>query len=242
MHHIALRVLPGGLPRRRANRVASSWSKYALMTAKSTNVDSRHKPMDSSELSQAKVLMRQQAAARRLTAFRENPGAGDALAGRLVDAGIVPPGAIVSGYWPLDGEMDVRPALTALHGLGHVIGLPVVVAKNTPLLFRRWQPGMVLQPGPFRVLTPPDDSPEVQPRVLLVPLLAFDRLGYRLGYGGGFYDRTLAKLRASGHVLGIGIAFACQEVAEVPRGPRDHPIDFVATESEIITIENKKDT
>jgi len=189
--------------------------------------------------------MRREAAARRLAAWRGDPDAGARLARHLLEAKIVPAGAIVSGYWPLEGEMDVRPVLIALHGLGHMIGLPVVVAKGAPLLFRRWQPGMELVAGSFRVLTPPGTSPEVRPDALLVPLLAFDRSGYRLGYGGGFYDRTLAKLRPRGHVtgahaIGIGIAFATQEVGDVPRGPFDSPLDFVATELEIIRIKNKE--
>jgi 5-formyltetrahydrofolate cyclo-ligase len=196
--------------------------------------------MDSLELSERKARMRREAVPRRMAAARTEPEAGALLARLLLDAGIVPKGAILSGYWPLEGEMDIRPALAALHGLGHVVGLPIVIAKNAPLVFRRWEPGMALVQGNFRVLTPPPDSPQVRPDMLLVPLLAFDREGYRLGYGGGFYDRTLEKLRGEAQAVGIGIAFAAQEVPEVPRGPSDRRLDFVATELEIIIIENKE--
>jgi 5-formyltetrahydrofolate cyclo-ligase len=143
----------------------------------------------------------------------------------------VPAGAVVSGYWPMGEEIDPVPALEALHERGHPIGLPVMPGKQQPLRFRRWQPHAPLQEGGFGTMVPPDDAGEVTPRLLLVPLLAFDREGYRLGYGGGFYDRTLAELRAQDpHTLAVGVAYGGQEVAAVPHDAYDQRLDAVVTE------------
>lgn len=139
---------------------------------------------------------------------------------------------VVSGYWPLSGEFDCRPLLQALHAEGHRIGLPVVAAKRTPLVFRQWAPGAPLVPGPFELLQPPEEAAELRPDMLLVPLLAVDRDGYRLGYGAGFYDRTLAALRARGpRPLAVGIAYEAQRVEAVPREPTDEPLDWLVTEA-----------
>jgi 5-formyltetrahydrofolate cyclo-ligase len=163
-----------------------------------------------------------------------------ALKRHLNEALPMPPGIALSGYWPLEGEIDVRPALAAYHAEGHAVGLPVVVAKGEPLLFRRWRPGEELVMGRFKVLTPPEAADEVVPQILLVPLLAFDPDGYRLGYGGGFYDRTLAKLRQRGPILAVGVAYAAQELAFVPRGPYDQPLDLVVTDRSVFKFNGKK--
>jgi 5-formyltetrahydrofolate cyclo-ligase len=148
----------------------------------------------------------------------------------------IPVGIPVSAYWPLEEEFDPRPLFTELHRRGHPVGLPVVLGRGQPLLFRRWEPGMDLVRGPFRVMTPPEAAPKIVPRLLLVPLLAFDRTGYRLGYGGGFYDRTIAKLRAAGGALAVGVTFAALEVPEVPRDDTDQPLDWIVTERAAIRI------
>ena len=186
--------------------------------------------MDSQETADLKAELRRDAAAAREEAYRLNPTAGAALRVHFDEVIAVQPGAAVSGYWPLEGELDIRPILRHLHDLGHDIGLPVVIGKNQPLMFRRWNPGAELVKGRFNVHTPPPEAPEVIPQVLLVPLLAFDPDGYRLGYGGGFYDRTLEKLRSLAHALAIGVAYAAQEVPFVPRGPFDQPLDWIVTE------------
>ena len=142
--------------------------------------------------------------------------------------------AAISGYWPMGDELDVKPLLAALERAGHVIGLPVATARDTPLIFRRWRPGDALLDGGFGTSVPGEDSAPVVPGILIVPLLAFDRAGFRLGYGGGYYDRTLAALRGAGRVTAIGVAYAAQEVAAVPRGPSDQPLDLIATERETI--------
>ena len=111
----------------------------------------------------------------------------------------------------------------------------MVVAKQSPLLFRRWQAGDSLVEAPFGLSEPAAEQPEIVPALLLVPLLAFDRQGWRLGYGGGFYDRTLAKLREDGgQPCAIGIAYSGQELPEVPHGPDDRPLQGIVTEQAFI--------
>lgn len=160
--------------------------------------------------------------------------AAEALAERIVSRVERPAGCPVSAYWPMGSEIDPRPAMTRLFGEGHPIGLPVIPGRRQPLVFRAWRPGQVLEPGGFGTSRPAADQPVVVPRLLLVPLLAFDRAGYRLGYGGGFYDRTLATLRAQGPVTAVGVAFAVQEVPAVPRDETDERLDLVVTEAEVI--------
>jgi 5-formyltetrahydrofolate cyclo-ligase len=107
----------------------------------------------------------------------------------------------------------------------------VVVGKGQPLIFRAWHPGLALVAGGFKTEVPPHSSPELAPEILIVPLLAFDSEGYRLGYGGGFYDRTLEKLRKTGRrPLAVGVAFSAQHVARVPRDHYDQPLDWIVTE------------
>ncbi|MGY6411067.1 MAG: 5-formyltetrahydrofolate cyclo-ligase [Alkalilacustris sp.] len=160
-----------------------------------------------------------------------SPGApGLRLAALL--AGRTGAGRMLGGYWPLVHEADPRPAMAAHGG---PLCLPVVEGPGRPLAFRRWQPGAPLRAGAFGVMEPEGAQP-CTPEWLIVPLLAFDRRGVRLGYGGGFYDRTLAGLRArpGARVEAIGLAFAGQEVAEVPSEPTDLPLDMIVTEAEVI--------
>jgi len=145
-------------------------------------------------------------------------------------------GAIVSAYWPMGDELDPRPLIHRIQAAGHTIGLPVVVAKGAPLIFRDWTPETRFVPGGFKTEVPEATAPEVVPTVLLVPLLAFDLKGYRLGYGGGFYDRTLTKLRAAGKITAIGFAYEGQLVGEVPRAEYDQPLDAILTEHEFRRI------
>ncbi|MBL8699894.1 MAG: 5-formyltetrahydrofolate cyclo-ligase [Alphaproteobacteria bacterium] len=158
--------------------------------------------------------------------------AGHAVAGHLLPALSATPyrPGPVSAYWPMGDEFDVRPALQALFSAGWHCALPVVVAREAPLVFRAWQPGDRLVDAGFGTSVPPADAPVLVPRVLLVPLLAFDARGFRLGYGGGYYDRTLASLRRAGDVLAIGIGYAAQEIDHVPREPFDQRLDLIATE------------
>jgi len=143
-----------------------------------------------------------------------------------------PLGAVVAGFWPLAAEIDVRPLLLALQDRGHPIVLPVTPARGHPLSFRLWRPGDVLETERFGTIRPTGEPRT--PDFLLVPLLAFDRTGGRLGYGAGYYDRTLAGLPGR---FTLGCAFAEQEVDSVPVGPYDRRLNAVATDRGVIRCE-----
>jgi len=179
------------------------------------------------DLDAAKRTAREAASARRHGLDART--AGEALALHVLRD--LPPaaGAIVSGYWPIGDEIDVRPLLRALHDRGHRVALPVTPRRGEPLSFRGWQPGDALIPERFGTMRPIGDP--LVPDVLLIPLLAFDAAGRRLGYGGGFYDRTLAGLPGR---FRLGCAFAVQQVDAVPVGPYDMRVDAVATENGVL--------
>jgi 5-formyltetrahydrofolate cyclo-ligase len=136
----------------------------------------------------------------------------------------------------LGDEIDVRPLLQALHDDGYAVGLPVTPAEPEPLGFRRWTPGTPLQPGPFGTAQPASTVPPLEPDALLVPLLAVDADGYRLGYGGGYYDRTLAALRDRRRVIAIGVGFEAQRVEHLPRDAQDHRLDWLLTEQRLLAF------
>lgn len=135
----------------------------------------------------------------------------------------------VSAYWPMRSEADPRAVLEALHARGLPLCLPAIVAGA--MLFRRWAPWEPIVPGGFGTLVPDPREPELDPAILLVPLAAFDRRGYRIGYGKGYYDRAIAALRPR---VTIGIAYAAQEIAAVPDEPHDRRLDWIVTESETL--------
>ncbi len=139
------------------------------------------------------------------------------------------PGVVVSGFLSFGEEINTMPLLRRLAGANHDLCLPVMRGKNKPLLFRRWRPGDAMDTAVWGIREPKADRPELRPEILLVPLLAFDRHGDRLGYGGGFYDRTLHALRASGPVITVGLAFAEQEVDAVPHLDYDERLDWILT-------------
>jgi 5-formyltetrahydrofolate cyclo-ligase len=174
-------------------------------------------------MSDIKALARSEAFARRAGAFAAGQGqAAEILADFLAGQS----GRVLSGYMPMRTEIDPLPAMAAHQG---AVGVPVIIGKAMPLRFREWSPGCRLVEGAFKALVP-EEGAWVEPEVLIVPLLAFDARGYRLGYGGGFYDRTLEGLRAKGPVLAVGFAFAAQEVAEVPIDATDQRLDVMVTE------------
>jgi 5-formyltetrahydrofolate cyclo-ligase len=158
-----------------------------------------------------------------------DPALGARLAEHVLRDAAPPDGAVVAGFWPLEGEIDIRPLLHALAGRGHAVLLPQTPQRGLPLDFRRWRPGDAMASGRFGTAVPVGEA--MIPDFLLVPLLAFDRRGHRLGYGAGYYDRTLAALPG---VPALGCAFAAQELDSVPVGPQDIPLAAIATERGII--------
>jgi 5-formyltetrahydrofolate cyclo-ligase len=148
----------------------------------------------------------------------------------------VPPGAIASGFMPLKSEINPLPLLRKLADAGAQLALPVVAGKGQPLTMRAYAFGDTLASGVWGIREPKPQAPEVFPDILIVPLLAFDRRGHRLGYGAGYYDMTITALRARKPVTAVGIAYAQQEIAEVPTTPRDARLDLVLTEDETLVI------
>ena len=140
-------------------------------------------------------------------------------------------GATVAGFAPLPDEFRLWPLLRRLNGERVPLALPVMQGKGKPLLFRAWQPGEATAAGVWGIAEPTPDKPVVEPEILLVPLLAFDRKGWRLGYGGGFYDRTLRGLRALKPIVAVGIGYDEQCVDAVPHLDYDERLDWVLTPS-----------
>ena len=178
------------------------------------------------DIAAAKQAMRQAALSARAGC---DPALGALLAESFLAECAPQPGLAVSGYWPMSEEIDIRPLLTALHERGHPVLLPETPPRGNPLIFRHWHPGTAMVRERFGTRRP--TGPVGTPGLLLVPLLAFDRAGRRLGYGGGYYDRTLAGLPAA---RAIGCAYATQEVDEVPATEYDARLHAVATERGVI--------
>jgi 5-formyltetrahydrofolate cyclo-ligase len=186
----------------------------------------------------ATLLAERKAAARRAAlaarAALDPAGAAARLADLVLQSGLLPPaGATIAGFWPMGTEIDIRPLLHALEARGHGLALPVTPRRGNPLHFRAWRFGAPLAAGPMGTRQPPPEAPKVTPALLLVPLLAFDRAGRRLGYGGGYYDRTLAALPGAAR---LGVGFAAQEVPAVPAGPEDVPLPAIATDRGLVIV------
>ena len=188
----------------------------------------------SASIAQAKKALRSHALAqrKRLT----DPDAAGAAAALLLQAIDPPSGQTVAGYAAMRGELDPRPALLALEAKGCRTVLPHTTGRGQPLRFLEAPGGVASSVDSFGIAAPPASAAEFDPDLLLVPLAAFDRRGYRLGYGGGFYDAALARLRANGSVTAIGWAFAAQEVEAIPTEPHDARLDWIVTEREAIYI------
>lgn len=183
------------------------------------------------DLTEIKSAARKAAFARRKAAFEfRHPGAAAHLSEVLAGYRGVP----LAGYMPIRTEIDPLPAMAeaAAHG---PVGVPVIQGAGLPLEFSRWQPDGALRAGPFGAQVPEDDD-YFDPEILIVPLVSFDRQGGRLGYGGGFYDRTLERLRARRATLAIGFAFAAQEASDLPLEPTDQPLDMIVTEAGILDL------
>ncbi len=145
-------------------------------------------------------------------------------------------GTTIAGYWPIGDELDARFLMHQLERSGFKIALPVVTEENAPLSFRLWGQGDPLEKGPFGTQQPLSDAPEVMPAALIAPLLSYDADCYRLGWGGGYYDRTLA---ANTHIKAFGFAYAAQFVETIPRGQHDWPMQGIITETGVILPRKK---
>ncbi len=184
------------------------------------------------DMDTAKRRLRAQAKANRAACAAA--GGADAalrLAEMFFDYIKIPAGTVVGAYWPIRDEIDVAPLMHGLLGRGAVVALPVVGEREAPLAFRVWHPAVTMADGELGTSHPPEHADEVRPTLLVVPMLAFDRLGHRLGYGGGYYDRTIAALRSTGSITVVGVAFAGQELDHVPTHPGDETLDWVITEA-----------
>ena len=187
------------------------------------------------DIATAKDAMRREARLRRAMLATALHGASETLAQAGFDVLPISAGAMIAGYWPVGDEIDPLPLLRRL-AKSHVCALPVVESGRA-LSFRAWAFDVPPAAGRYGIPSPPLDSPVVLPDILLVPLLAFDRTGHRLGYGGGHYDATLAALRAERPIYAVGLAYAGQEVARVPADARDQRLDAVLTEQGLIEME-----
>lgn len=184
-----------------------------------------------------KAALRREVLARRRAAHEADRQAGGQAAFLARDhflAARLHTGArIISGYRPIRSEIDPTPLMEALAAAGHRLCVPVIEGQGLPLRFREWHPGAPMVEGAFGAEVPARGD-WLEPELLIAPLVAFDAKGHRLGYGGGFYDRTLAGLRARRRTLAVGLAYAAQEVACIPHGPTDQRLDAVVTERGLI--------
>ena len=160
----------------------------------------------------------------------QRSAAAEAIAARALPFEIAT-GAVISGYSPIRNELDPAPLMHKLAGVGARLALPSVTARGHALIFRAWSPGERLMLGALGIPEPSPAAAEVLPDVMLVPLAAFDRLGHRIGYGAGHYDFTFAHLRKIKPVIGVGLAFAVQEIRAIPALSHDVALDYVLTET-----------
>jgi len=188
----------------------------------------------SASIEESKATLRREAAARRDALPAEmRQAAAEAIAARKFPIATAS-GVIVSGFMPMKTEINPLPLMRALADAGATLALPKIAGRDKPLIMRAWQWGAPLDSGQWGIREPKAEAPEVDPDILLVPLLAFDRAGHRIGYGAGYYDLTIAQLRGRKAVIAVGIALAAQEVPAVPATPRDARLDLVLTERETI--------
>jgi 5-formyltetrahydrofolate cyclo-ligase len=177
-----------------------------------------------------KEAVRKEALERRATLKTEVPKLSRALAQNFIAHVPIPPGAIVSAYFAIGDEADPASLIELLRARGHRIVLPRVAGRGKPLNFHLYEQGAQLVPGGFGLSEPARDWPLLDPDVLAVPLLAFDARGYRIGYGAGFYDRTLQRLRASKNIIAASYCFSVQQFPDVPHDENDQRLDWIVTE------------
>jgi 5-formyltetrahydrofolate cyclo-ligase len=180
-----------------------------------------------------KAGLRRTMAMRRAEAAAQNPDAPLRFCENFLKHISLPPHAVVAGYSTRQGEMDVAPLMDVLASNGYSLALPAISKRESPLVFRRYKKGDDLVPGSIGIPEPATAQPDVEPDVLLVPLLGFDATRHRLGMGGGYYDRTLAALRQKRAILAVGVCFSCQQIASVPAENHDIRLDRIVTEIEV---------
>ncbi len=185
-----------------------------------------------------KAALRSELRARRARAAAQLPKAGEALAWRVPAALLDARASVVAGYAPFGDEIEPGGALYRFHQAGARLALPVVAAEGAPLVFRAWSFGDPLEAGAYGIPAPPDTAEAVTPDVVLTPLVGWSQEGVRLGSGKGFYDHTLAALRAAGPradgarpVIAVGLGFEAQRVWGLPSQRHDEPLDWIITES-----------
>jgi len=165
----------------------------------------------------------------------ERQAAAEAIAQRAFPLPIAP-GTIVAGFMPMRSEINPLPLMRKLADAGAQLVLPAIDKRGKPLIMRAWKIGDELKAGQWGIREPVPEAPVVAPDILIVPLACFDRAGHRIGYGAGYYDMTIHALRAVKTVTAIGIAFAQQEIAQVPATERDERLDLVLTERDVIDL------
>jgi 5-formyltetrahydrofolate cyclo-ligase len=186
------------------------------------------------QIPRQKEQLRNQALARRdAVPAAERQAAAETIGARKFPVAI-PRGAVVSGFMPMKSEINPLSLLKRLAAEGAKLALPVVAGRGKPLIMRAWEFGAPLDAGVWGIRQPKVDAPEIDPDILIVPLAAFDRAGHRIGYGAGYYDMTITRLRGIKPVVAVGIGFAVQEIPRVPATERDARLDLVLTEREII--------
>jgi 5-formyltetrahydrofolate cyclo-ligase len=182
-----------------------------------------------------KDVLRQQALQRRGAL---GAGVRTAFSARLAEQGLAIAqrvgASVVSVFWPIRDEPDTLPLFAALAANGFRAVLPVTVSRSAPLIFRRWSPGEPTVPGAMKIPEPLASAEAIDPGLLFVPLACFDRRGHRIGYGAGHYDRTLARLRAAGSAVAVGIGYGAAETPDIPDEAHDQRLDFILTERELI--------
>ena len=224
------------LPQSGVTRQSTSCKVLSFSMSRRVNLGDDDRSEMSDSISELKSVIRTDALMRRdALPAAERARAAEAIAARAFPIAIKP-GAIVSGFSPLKTEVNPIPLLRKLADAGAQLALPVVAGRGKPLIMRAWSFGELLDSGVWGIREPKGDAAEVAPDILLVPLLAFDRHGHRVGYGAGYYDMTIAKLRAVKAVVAVGIAYAAQEIGEVPVTSRDARLDLVLTEREVIDL------
>ena len=192
------------------------------------------------DIQHAKASFRDQARRQRAEAVRAaGPEASRRLAGHIETLLSARTPGVVSAFLPIADEIDPLPAAARLTATGWTLALPVVIGNARPLVFRPWSEGEPLEAGPLKTRHPLATAMEVVPDVLFVPMLAFDAKGQRIGWGGGFYDRSLAALRSDKDILAVGVAYAGQQVDKVPADAHDAPLDAVVTDQGVIRIEGR---